>query len=156
MLRHRNGTKVAERRIVVSQHRSRTGRKSGITRVLAIFVFGLFTSIAAARSAEPLTVAQLLADGARYDNKVVRVVGFLHLDFEDSALYDGKETDLNFGRGPHIWVDTEHADAPPDKYSRKSVLLEGTFVFGPSGHMGVFPGQISNITRIDILPPERQ
>jgi hypothetical protein len=60
--------------------------------------FGLFTMLAPARSAEPLTVAELLAEGARYDNKVVTVVGFLHLEFEDSALYDSKETDLDLGR----------------------------------------------------------
>jgi hypothetical protein len=127
-------------------------RKGGIGRALAVVAFGLFASLASARAAEPLTVAQLLADGARYDGTVVSVVGFLHLEFENDALYDGKETDLNYGRGPHIWVDTRNADLTHDKYGRRTVVLEGTFDFGPSGHRGAFPGAIRSVTRVEVLP----
>jgi hypothetical protein len=54
-------------------------------------------------------------------------------------------------RGPNIWVETKNAGVTAEKYNRKPVLLEGTFVFGPSGHLGVFPGEIRTITRIDIV-----
>jgi hypothetical protein len=119
---------------------------------LAVFAFGLFASLASARAAEPLTVAQLLAGGARYDNTVVSVVGFLQLEFENHALYEGKDPDVNLGRRPSVWVDTRNSDLTNEMYGRRTVALEGTFVFGPSGHMGRSPGVIRNITHVEIVP----
>lgn len=124
-----------------------------IVQVVTILVLGLLASSASAQSFQPLTVAQLLAAGAAYHEKRVSVTGFLHLEFENAALYDGKEADLDYGRGPHIWVDPRNPDITVERYSRKPVVLDGTFSFGSSGHRGGFPGEIRDITRVEILRP---
>jgi hypothetical protein len=97
-----------------------------------------------------MTVSEVLADGAAYHEKKVVLKGFLHLEFENVALYDDKEIDLEYGAGPHIWVE-QGGNLGAAEYNRKWVLLEGTFTFGPSGHMGAFPGMIRDITRVVVL-----
>lgn len=102
---------------------------------------------------------QLIATPERYDGKKVSVYGYLHLQFENTALYLSKE-DSKYG-GNALWVSFSKdlkLETTGNRITKKRpklshydcrhVLVEGVFDSSMKGHMGNFPGEISNITRI--------
>jgi hypothetical protein len=99
---------------------------------------------------EPIDVSmvQLIATPERFDGQLIRVIGFLHLEFEGNALYL-HETDFCHSISANaIWVGVDWP--PDDKYMARSnsyVLLEGVFDARSRGHMGMFAGSVRNISR---------
>jgi len=115
---------------------------------LLLFLFGWFAQPLVA--AEPLTVSmiQLIANPKHYDGKVVRVSGFVKLEFEGNAIYlhedDYKHAILKDG----LWIDvTEDMRKHEAELDQKYLLIEGTFDATDTGHMGLFSGSIKKITR---------
>jgi hypothetical protein len=101
---------------------------------------------------EPIDVSmvQLIATPERFDGKPIRVIGFLHLEFEGNALYL-HETDFCHSISANaIWVGVGWP--PDDKYVARSnsyVLLEGVFDARSKGHMSMFAGSVRNVTRLE-------
>ena len=100
-----------------------------------------------------VSMVQLLANPERYDGLRVRVIGFVHLEFEGQAVYLHREDFDEALLGNALWVDfrpgTLSASRPiGDRY----VLLEGTFDAHHRGHMGLFGGTIGDITRAGPWP----
>lgn len=94
------------------------------------------------------SIVQLLATPEKYDGKLVRVIGFLCLAFEGYAVYLHRE---DFDRGltlNALWVDVP--EKRDERLSQKYVLLEGTFDASDHGHMGLFGGAITRITRMSV------
>ena len=99
-------------------------------------------------------MVQLLATPERYDGHRVRVIGFVHLEFEGDAVYLHREDFEASLVKNALWVSfrpgvpaaqASRSDAMSDKY----VLLEGTFDATDRGHMGLFGGTIKDISRAD-------
>jgi hypothetical protein len=104
------------------------------------------------QSAQRASVIQLIANPAAYDGKKVRLIGFLRLEFEGNGLYLHKE-DFDHGITENaLWVDAprdmtkEQRDAVNTQY----VICEGTFKAKGHGHMGMFSGELANVTRIQV------
>src|SRR5690349_2788842 len=78
-------------------------------RLICIVAFVLIANVARSQTTlgnNPPTVSfvQLLSHPEAYDGKTVAVFGFLHVQFEDSALYMSK-TAADFIRGENsLWV----------------------------------------------------
>lgn len=111
--------------------------------------------------AETLNVSlvQLLATPERYNGKQVLVTGYLHLQFEDTALYFSKE-DAQYGSNA-LWVGfandvkLETVGNPSQRkrlklssFDSRHVMVQGVFDSSMKGHLGGFPGGITNISRI--------
>lgn len=99
-----------------------------------------------------VSMINLIANPKEYKDYKVRVIGYLHLEFEGNGLYFHKEDYdrsinknaiwISIDRDSKIWMDAM-------KCNNHYVLLEG--IFGLSGgHMDLFSGSLENIKRVEI------
>lgn len=118
------------------------------TLVFLLSLFCWFTQPLLA--AEPLDVSliQLIAKPKDYDGKVVRVIGFVRLEFEGNAIYLHQDDYKHRISKNGLWIDvTDDIRKKQKEYDQKYVLLEGTFNAKETGHMGLWSGSIQKITR---------
>ncbi len=92
----------------------------------------------------PVTMVQLIATPEKYEGRHVRVIGFLHLEFEGNVLYLHREDYDHAIVGNGIWVELGRDN---QKLSDKYVLLEGVFTAKEHGHMGMWSGALKDINR---------
>jgi hypothetical protein len=97
-----------------------------------------------------VSMIRLIAAPQEYSKKVIRVIGYLNIEFEGNAVYLHKEDFERSLTTNAIWV-----DAKPEimkdlkKLSGQYVLLEGVFEGSDHGHMGLFSGALREIHRGD-------
>ena len=97
-----------------------------------------------------VSIVQLIANPQLYEGKRIRIIGYLHLEFEGDAIYLHREDFEQAIPIDAIWIITpkaltnEQREAVNDKY----VLCTGVFTAKRRGHMGMFSGEISDINRI--------
>jgi len=103
-----------------------------------------------------VSLIRLIGSPKEYAGKTVRVVGYLHLEFEGNGIYIHRE-DYERGLSKNsLWV-----DAPTEmmkemqKLNDRYVLLEGVFEPEMQGHMGLSSGSIIKINRVDLWPFDR-
>jgi len=109
--------------------------------------------VAPIQALEPtnVTLVQLIANPEKFDGKLIRVIGFLRLEFEGDVLYLHREDYENALLGDGIWVDTT-----PEVTKQKAalnmnyVLLEGIFSSSDRGHMGMWSGTIKQVRRAQL------
>src|SRR5271169_6128251 len=92
----------------------------------------LFTTlfVAPIKAEEPVdvTLVQLIANPEKFDGKLVRVIGFLRLEFEGNVLYLHREDYENAILGDGIWVDvTPEITKQKKTLNMHYVVLEGIF-----------------------------
>jgi len=127
------------------------------TRLVACMIAAFATLRAGAEMPQDVSMVQLLATPEKFDGTVVRVFGFLRLEFEGDALYFHREDDVQGLTRNGIWVDrTDAMEHDANKLNSHYVLIEGVFDAEDHGHMGLFRGAIKKITRIIPWPPQTQ
>lgn len=95
-----------------------------------------------------VTMVQLIANPQRFDGKLIRVIGFLRLEFEGNVLYLHREDYEHALLGDGIWVDvTPEIEKHSKDLNMHYVLLEGVFNSTDKGHMGMWSGTITQIRR---------
>jgi len=90
-----------------------------------------------------VSFVELLANPAAWDGKGVRVQGFCHIEFEDTALYLHREDSETMNTLNAFWL-----EIPPNayrKFSDHSVVVEGRFVARPDDHVGRWRGSIHDV-----------
>ncbi len=111
---------------------------------------------------QSLSIDQLLAHPGTFDGRAVVVVAYANIEFEGNELCDVPRA----GREGCIWLtyneepyeteqDLVRYDAVEEKWRAfhgKRVLVRGTFNRGPSGHWGMFLGEINRITGVKLAP----
>jgi hypothetical protein len=132
----------------------------GVAMIHLLLVATLAFSALAERP-QSVSLVQLLASPEKYDGQFVRVEGFLHNKFENSALYLSKgDADYLIGKNA-LWVSYSdgvrlqpRGDADKKKerdllyFDRRFVLLEGRFDKDVRGHMSAYSGGLTGVTRI--------
>lgn len=100
-----------------------------------------------------VSLIQMLATPERFDGRHVRVVGFVHIEFEGNAVYLHRE-DFEAGLLRNaIWVDFRPgALSAARPINDRYVLLEGIFDAQHHGHMGMFGGALRDISSADPWP----
>ena len=101
-------------------------------------------------SQEPMyciSMIHLLGNPEKFDNKKVRITGYMNLEFEGNALYVRKDDFENMMSENSIWLDLTNTKRP--EFNSAYAIIEGTFLAGNRGHMGMFSGALTQITRID-------
>jgi hypothetical protein len=102
----------------------------------------------AAQQPTNVTIVQLIATPEKFDGKLIRVIGFLRLEFEGDVLYLHREDYENAILGDGIWVDaTAEMNKQSATLNMHYVLLEGIFSSREHGHMGMWSGTIKQIRR---------
>lgn len=125
--------------------------------IASILVFATALLTVPARAEEPtnVTMIQLIANPDGFNGKLIRVIGFLRIEFEGNVLYLHREDYENGILGDGIWVDVTPEMMKQDKsLNTKYVLLEGVFSSSDHGHMGVWRGTITKIRRAEFWSDE--
>ena len=108
----------------------------------------------AAQQPTNVTVVQLIATPEKFDGKLIRVIGFLRLEFEGNVLYLHREDYENSILGDGIWVDVLPGMSKQSAtLNMHYVLLEGVFSSREHGHMDVWGGTIKQISRAEQWVP---
>lgn len=103
-----------------------------------------------------VTMVQLIANSEKFDGRLVRVIGFLRLEFEGNVLYLHREDYENAILGDGVWVDTTAEVMKQSKtLNMQYVLIEGTFSSSDRGHMGMWSGAIKKIRRAELWHSHR-
>jgi hypothetical protein len=119
--------------------------------LLASGLFVLITLCFAQVQRQPLDVSllQLIATPERYDGRVVRVEGYLRLEFEESVLYLHKEDSEQMLSRNAVWISFGPQSSKANGLRNQYVIVEGKFRSDKHGHMGAFVGAIEEVTRVD-------
>jgi hypothetical protein len=100
-------------------------------------------------------MVQLIANAQKYDGKLIRVIGFLRLEFEGNELYLHREDYEKAISKNGIWVDVYSETMKQSKnLDMHYVLLEGIFNASDHGHGGASSGAIEKVRRAEIWPHE--
>lgn len=102
--------------------------------------------------ARQVQLTEILTNPDKYHGKRVSVIGYYHGEFEGSSLsVDEKASKSNdFKRS--VWR------SEPSTFAEKSAIrdrnnawlrVEGVFLQGPRGHMSLWPGEITRLTRVE-------
>ena len=119
--------------------------------ILACIVAAILVPPMKAQEPADVTLVQLIANPDRFDGKLIRVIGFLRLEFEGDVLYLHREDYENAILGNGIWVSVTPAVAKQKAtLNMNYVLLEGVFSSGDRGHMGMWSGAIKQIRRAEL------
>ena len=117
-------------------------------KIFLATVFLLLCVSICADAQQNVTMTQLIANPKTYDGKNIRVIGFLRLEFEGNVLYGHREDYENALLGNGIWVDANNEIIKSKKdINLKYVLFEGIFSSTDKGHMDMWSGSLTNITR---------
>lgn len=102
-----------------------------------------------------LGMVALLAAPEKYESKVVRVIGFLCIEFEGDALYLHEE-DYRYGLTKDSFA-LRLTDSQRKQFKNlnlKYVLIEGT-VYANGPELDMWSGAIGNIVRFEAWPADR-
>lgn len=100
-----------------------------------------------------VSLIQLIATPEKYDGKVVKVVGFMHLEFEGDELFVSSADFDNRITKNGVWIVRNpslvaHADEIKDRY----VVVVGTFSTGGFGYSDLMSGLLTKITYVGPWP----
>ena len=101
---------------------------------------------------EDVSMIQLISNPQAYDNKRVRITGFLHLEFEGNSIYLHSE-DFRYALTKNaLWIDVpkDMTQAQTKIVNDQYVICTGTFVASRRGHMGMNSGEIADVTRLQV------
>jgi hypothetical protein len=103
---------------------------------------------------ESISLISLIANPQKYNQRKVRVKGFLNLEFEGDAIYLHKE-DYELGIDKNgLWIDIKRGqfDSTKNKSCNQHyVILEGIFEMQNKGHENAYSGAITRISRLEPL-----
>lgn len=116
--------------------------------VLAVCAAGVSATTACqGPEVNDVSLIALIANPTAFDGKRVRVIGFLHLEFEGDHLYVSKaDSDAAISKNA-VWI-TPPAHIPTEGLSDQYVLVEGTFDARMTGHLGMNSGSIREVGRL--------
>ena len=120
-------------------------------------LFGILLA-APSKAEEPtnVTLVQLIANPEKFDGKLIRVIGFLRLEFEGNVLYLHREDYENSILGNGIWIDvTPQIEKETKTINMHYVIMEGIFSAKEHGHMGMWSGVLKYIRRAQLWRANR-
>lgn len=98
-----------------------------------------------------ISLIKLVSNPEKFHNQPIQIIGFLHLEFEGNAIYINELDYKHSIRKNGFWVSFKNKELQKKAFelNDKYVLIEGVFDAENFGHMGMWSGEIKNITRID-------
>lgn len=114
-----------------------------------------------------ISIVQLIVNLQKYNGFKISVTGYIHIKFEDCAIYLTK-VDADYLNGTNsLWVnfndnvktstmkfeDRNNNNIPIKYFDCKYVSITGIFNLNDKGHMGMFAGSIDSV---ETISEERQ
>ena len=121
--------------------------------LLALVISGLMLfKFLVVKMEPPDSLIQLIATPKKFNNKQVRVAGFLQLEFEGNALYLHQEDAQFVMTANAVWIEmSDEMRANPNKFHNKHVCIDGVFNANGHGHMALFTGVIEDVSRCYLI-----
>jgi hypothetical protein len=92
-----------------------------------------------------VSIIRILADPESLNGKRVSTEGYMHVKFEEDAIYIDKTSFDNGLTANAIWLSTEGVDRSDlSELSGKYVKITGTYLSGYNGHMGLYSGTLTS------------
>jgi hypothetical protein len=92
---------------------------------------------------------KLIANPDKWNGKRVRVMGYLHLEFEGNGIYVSKADFDNDVVKNGLWVTLDENQKEQAKDANDGyVLIEARFDGNNYGHMGLWSGALWDVTRV--------
>lgn len=105
----------------------------------------------AAYAEEPrdVSIIQLITNPEQFDGKLVRVIGFMHLEFEGDAVYLHRE-DFEYSiQKNSLAIDLSDSQGRMwGKLNNRYVIIEGRFSSIAQGHFGARSGSLRDVSRL--------
>jgi len=101
------------------------------------------------------SLIRVIATPTNYEGKEVRLIGYVVVGFEHSALYLSRDDAEHSNRESSVWIDEPAKSAKIDPMKQGFACVVGTFHSAGSegvGHMGLWPGELTNITLLVRAP----
>lgn len=127
------------------------------------------SSVDESNQVQKVSMISLISSPEKFDNKTIRVGGYIRISFEENILFFSRESMAAKDSSNGVWISYGDGIGSQDdlikyknffksikKYSGQHVYLEGVFDMKDSGHLGCCAGTISRITLIETLKGERQ
>ncbi len=116
-------------------------------------IFFLLTPITTPASADEIldiSAIQLVATPTSFDGKKVRLIGYLHLEFEGDAIYLHREDyDKSISKNSLAIELSKSQTVKWLKLNNCYVIIEGYFSSTNKGHFQMRSGSLRNIERLD-------
>jgi hypothetical protein len=103
---------------------------------------------------EDVSLIQLIANPQAYDGKTIRIIGFVHLEFEGTVIYLHRE-DFRYGIAKNgLWLDIPKGmnQAQMKAINDHYVICTARFVANMHGHMGMNSGEVTSVSRLEVWP----
>ena len=99
-----------------------------------------------------VSLIQVIANPAAFDQKRIMVLGYAVLEFEHQAIYLN-EADAKHGITRNgLWLDVNQAMySNRARFHQRYVRVQGTFNAQRRGHLSLSSGTIENVTRFELL-----
>jgi hypothetical protein len=98
-----------------------------------------------------VSIIELLASPERFRGQLVRLIGFVTLESEGTAVYLHEEDYMRTITRNAVWLDVARSDSP--RLARPAyAIIEGQFDPARQGHMGMFSGTLTRVSRITPWP----
>ena len=104
--------------------------------------------LTANKDAVEVSIIALIASPEKYEGKLVRVIGFVHLRFEANAVYFHDEDFQRAIAKNALWLDIPNGTPDPVFSTGQYAIVEGVFTARKQGHMNDYSGELSNVTRL--------
>jgi hypothetical protein len=104
---------------------------------------------------EDVSLIQLIATPQSYDVKRIRIIGFLHLEFEGDAIYLHREDFQQALTKNALWIEVpkDMTRTQIEAVNDHDVICTGSFAEAMHGHMGMNSGEMAHITRLEVWTP---
>lgn len=101
-----------------------------------------------------VSLVALLANPRQFDDQLVMVSGFLHLEYEGDALYLSKDDFDAFLTKNAVWVDGPKFEelAARRSLSGRYVTVTGRFDADRGGHLGTYAASLESASHIRVVP----
>ena len=103
---------------------------------------------------QDISIVNLISNPALYNRKIVRLIGYLNLEFEGNAIYFHEEDYKKEISKNAMWLNLSkevmHSKIYQDN-NKRYVIIVGTFDMLNNGHENSFSGTITNISRLESM-----
>jgi hypothetical protein len=117
----------------------------GVTNSAHAQMVGYFPKGGADIDADDVSLVQLIANPAKYDGKIVRITGFLHLEFEGNVIYLHAE-DFRFSLTKNgIWI-----NVPRDMTKEQMKAVNDQYVICTARFNARNSGEVTDVSRLQV------
>jgi hypothetical protein len=112
---------------------------------------GQANSAASPENPIDVSIVELIAAPERFRSRRVRLIGYVVLEFEGTAVYLHEEDYTRAIMRNALWLDVSRGGSPPLSQPAYAIV-EARFEPDRHGHMDLFAGALSEISRISPWP----